>query len=140
MSTMIKRPTNPFADLMGWLETESAAMRSFGSAPYIKVEDFVEDGDYVVRAEMPGVDPNKDIQIDVAGDVLTIHGERREEEHDRNRSELRYGSFERSLPLPRGAKAEEVRATYTKGVLEVRVPYAGEEKKATRVAIEHDGS
>lgn len=140
MSTIIKRPTNPFADLMGWLEAESAAMRSFGSAPYIKVEDFVEDENYVVRAEMPGIDPDKDIQIDVAGDVLTIHGERREEEHDRNRSELRYGSFERTLPLPRGAKAEEIRATYTKGVLEVRVPYAGEEQKATRVAIEHDES
>jgi HSP20 family molecular chaperone IbpA len=140
MSTLIKRSSNPVADLLGWLETESAAMRSFGSAPYIKVEDFVEDGNYVVRAEMPGVDPNKDIQIDVAGDVLTIHGERREEEHDRNRSELRYGSFERSLPLPRGAKAEEIKATYVKGVLEVRVPYAGEEQKATRVAIEHDGS
>lgn len=140
MSTIIKRAANPFADLLGWLETESAAMRTFGSAPYIRVEDFVEGDSYVVRAEMPGVDPDKDIQIDVAGDVLTIHGERREEEHDRNRSELHYGSFERTLPLPRGAKAEEVRATYTNGVLEVRVPYAADEPKATRVAIEHNGS
>ena len=140
MSTIIKRTTNPFADLLGWLETESAALRSFGTTPYIRVEDFVEGGSYVVRAEMPGVDPDKDIEIDVAGDVLTIHGERREEEHDRNRSELHYGSFERTLPLPRGTKAEEVRATYTNGVLEVRVPYAAEEPKATRVAIEHNGS
>ncbi|MFE6508776.1 Hsp20/alpha crystallin family protein [Nocardioides sp. NPDC057767] len=140
MSTIIKRPTNPIADLLGWLETESAAMRSFGTAPYIRVEDFVEDGSYVVRAEMPGVDPDKDIQIDVVGDLMTIRGERREEEHDRNRRELHYGSFERTLALPGGAKAEEVRATYTNGVLEVRVPYAAEEPKSTRVAIEHNGS
>lgn len=140
MSTIIKRPTNPIADLLGWLETESTAMRSFGTAPYIRVEDFVEDGSYVVRAEMPGIDPDKDIQIDVAGDLMTIRGERREEEHDRNRRELHYGSFERTLPLPSGAKAEEVRATYTNGVLEVRVPYAVEEPKTTRVAIEHNGS
>lgn len=140
MSTIIKRPTNPIADLLGWLETESAAMRSFGTAPYIKVEDFVEDGSYVVRAEMPGVDPDKDIQIDVAGDLMTIRGERREEEHDRNRRELHYGSFERTLPLPAGAKAEEVRANYTNGVLEVRVPYAVEEPKTTRVAVERNGS
>lgn len=140
MSTIIKRPTNPIADLLGWLETESAAMRSFGTAPYIRVEDFVEDGSYVVRAEMPGIDPEKDIQIDVTGDVMTIRGERREEEHDRNRRELHYGSFERTLPLPTGAKAEDVRATYTNGVLEVRVPYAVEEPKTTRVAIEHNGN
>ncbi|MER6972855.1 Hsp20/alpha crystallin family protein [Nocardioides sp. NPDC000445] len=140
MAAIIKRSANPVADLLGWLETESAAMRSFGTAPYIRVEDFVEDGNYVVRAEMPGVDPNKDIQIDIAGDVMTIRGERREEEHDRNRSELHYGSFERTLPLPAGVKAEEVRATYINGVLEVRVPYAVEEPKTTRVAIEHNGS
>ena len=139
MTTIIKRPTNAFADLLGWLESESAAMRTFGAAPYIRVEDFVEGGNYVVRAEMPGVDPDKDIQIDIAGDVLTIHGERREEEHDRNRHEMHYGSFERTLPLPRGVKAEEVRATYTNGVLEVRVPYSGDEPKATRVSIEHNG-
>lgn len=140
MSTIIKRPANPLADLLGWLESQSAAMRSFGATPYIRVEDFVEDDHYVVRAEMPGVDPNKDIQIDVAGGLLTIRGERREEEHDRNRQELRYGSFERTLPLPSGAKAEEVSATYINGVLEVRVPYAVEEPKTTRVAIEHNGS
>lgn len=58
----------------------------------------------------------------------------------RDRRELRYGSLERTLPLPRGAKAEEVRATYTNGVLEVRVPYAADEPMATRVAIEHNGS
>lgn len=139
MASIIKRSANPVADLLGWLETESAAMRSFGTAPYIRVEDFVEDGNYVVRAEMPGVDPNKDIQIDIAGDVMTIRGERREEEHDRNRSELHYGSFERTLPLPGGVKAEEVRATYINGVLEVRVPYAVEEPKTTRVSIEHNG-
>ncbi|MFE7224668.1 Hsp20/alpha crystallin family protein [Nocardioides sp. NPDC057577] len=140
MSTIIKRPANPLADLLGWLESGSAAMRSFGVTPYIRVEDFVEDDHYVVRAEMPGVDPNKDIQIDVSGDLLTIRGERREEEHDRNRRELHYGSFERTLQLPSGAKAEEVRATYINGVLEVRVPYAVGEPKTTRVAIEHNGS
>lgn len=139
MTTIIKRPINPVADLLSWLETESGAMRSLGTAPYIRVEDFVEDDNYVVRAELPGVDPDNDIEIDVANDVLTIHGERREEEHARNRHELHYGSFERTLPLPRGSKAEEIRATYTNGVLEVRVPYAADEPKPTRVTIQHNG-
>ena len=97
-----------------------------GAAAPIRVEE-VRDGDQlVVRAEVPGVDPEKDIDVSIDDDVLTIRA-RREERHedkqtDNYRSEFRYGSFERRLRLPRGTSGDVVNATYRDGVLEVRLP------------------
>ncbi|QDG67335.1 Hsp20/alpha crystallin family protein [Pseudarthrobacter sp. NIBRBAC000502772] len=80
----------------------------------------------VVRAEIPGVDPDKDVEITMADGFLHIHAERREkEEHKDNgnfRSEFRYGSFSRNIPLPDGVKEADIKASYTNGVLEVRAP------------------
>jgi len=99
------------------------------------------DGDtYVLRAEMPGIDPDKDVSLNIEGDMLTITGERREEQKDKNRHEFHYGSFTRSIPLPRDVKTEEIKATYVDGVLEVRVPAKAQERKAVKVAVERKES
>lgn len=112
---------------------ESAA----GPAP-IRVEEFVDDKTLVIRAEMPGVDPEKDVEVSISDGVLHISAERQEkEEHkdkNRYRSEFRYGSFTRNVPLPEGVKEEDIKASYKDGVLEVRTPLpeamtAGTEKK-----------
>lgn len=92
----------------------------------IKVEE-VRDGDsLVVRAELPGIDPEKDVDVSIVDGSLHISGFREEKteqkEKDSYRSEFRYGSFSRTLPLPEGATADSVTATYKDGVLEVRVP------------------
>lgn len=92
----------------------------------VRLEE-VRDGDHlVVRAELPGIDPDKDVQITITDGVLTIAGERSEhtedKEKDSYRSEFRYGSFRRSIQLPAGATEQDVTATYRDGVLEVRVP------------------
>jgi HSP20 family protein len=85
----------------------------------------------VLKAELAGMKPD-DIQIEVEDNVLTIKGERRFEdkvEEDRYyRVERRFGSFQRSLALPQGVKAEDIQASYEDGILEVRVPKAEEEK------------
>ena len=70
----------------------------------------------------------------VEGDYLTIHGERREETREKNRSEFRYGSFSRSLRMPPGADAASVQATYRDGILEVVVPI-GEERPHAKVPV-----
>lgn len=92
----------------------------------IRVEEVREDDAVVVRAELPGVDPEKDIEVSVTEGVLEIraHREQREEhkEEGRYRSEFRYGSFVRRLPLPAGASEDAIAATYHDGILEVRVP------------------
>jgi HSP20 family molecular chaperone IbpA len=99
----------------------------------------MDGNDYVVRAEMPGVDPDKDIEITIQDQLLTIRGQRREEERDKNHSEFRYGSFTRSLRLPQGTKKEEVAAKYDAGVLEVRIPIGTMSAEATKVPVQRSG-
>jgi HSP20 family molecular chaperone IbpA len=81
-----------------------------------------------LRAELPGIDPEKDVEITVDDGVLTVKAERREEKKEGGRSEFRYGSFARSVTLPAGADEENVAASYRDGILEVRTPI----KEATK--------
>lgn len=102
----------------------------------IRVEDYVDDGSYVVRAELPGIDPDRDVEITVSDDdVLRIHAERRQEQKEGQRSEFRYGSFTRSLVLPHGIDAQDVQASYDQGVLTVRMPLPQEKQKEQRIAV-----
>ena len=133
MTTVARRSRSPVADMLSWLESGTGFdTRSFGLAPYVNVEDYVEEGTYVLRADMPGIDPEKDVEVTIEGDMVTIHGERREEQKDKNHHELHYGSFSRSVQLPQGTKPEEVVAKYVDGVLEVRIPMATSEEVASR--------
>jgi HSP20 family protein len=85
----------------------------------------------VLKAELAGMNPD-DIQIEVEDNVLTIKGERRfEEKVDEERYyrvERRFGSFQRSLALPQGVKADEIAAAYDDGILTVTIPKAEEEE------------
>ena len=98
---------------------------------WLRVEEFVDEGTLVVMAELPGIDPEKDVDISVAYGFLHIRAERQEKSEEKKkdsyRSEFRYGSFARSIPLPAGATEADVSASYTDGVLEIRVPVAKEE-------------
>ena len=99
----------------------------------VAVEEFTEDGTLVVRAELPGIDPEKDVEITLSEGTLEIKAERTEEEEKTgrhfHRRELRYGSFARSLPVPEGVDESEIAATYKDGILEVRVPLPEAGKK-----------
>ncbi len=89
------------------------------------VESYLKDGNLIVRADAPGMDP-KDIEISVLHDVLTIKGERKAEkevkEKDYLRREVSYGAFERHMTLPQGAAADKIKATFKNGVVEVSIP------------------
>jgi HSP20 family protein len=106
----------------------------------LRVEEFVDGDEIVVRAEMPGIDPDKDVELTVTDHTLRIRAERREEaqseEKGAYRSEFRYGSFSRSVPLPVGASEKDVKATYKDGILEVRVPLDEQEAEAKKVKVE----
>jgi len=90
------------------------------------VEEFHDDGTLVVRADLPGIDPEKDVELTVAGGMLRIEAERREEDKKQDkgylRQELRYGSLTRTLPLPEGVTESDIKATYQAGILEIRIP------------------
>jgi HSP20 family protein len=119
-----------FPSLMGW--------RPMASLQAIRVEDFVDGDDYVVRAELPGIDPDKDVEITVQGGVLTIRAERKEETSDKNRSEFRYGSFVRSVRLPDGANEDTVRAAYKDGILTVRVALTQPSADAKKITVSRE--
>ena len=85
----------------------------------------------VLKAELAGMDPD-DIETEGEDNVLTIKGERKSEEQVEDeryyRVERRFGSFQRSLALPQGVKAEDIQAGYEDGILTVTVPKVEEEK------------
>jgi HSP20 family protein len=97
------------------------------------VESFLKNGEVVVRADLPGIDP-KDVELSVDGERLTIKGERkveREEKGEHLYHEVSYGRFERVLALPPGVDPDTVKATYKNGVLEItmKAPKGLESKK-----------
>jgi HSP20 family protein len=99
------------------------------------------DGQITVNAELPGVD-EKDIDISVADQVLTISGEKRSEferkEGDRFRSERSYGRFSRSISLPFAIDADKVEAKFDKGVLKLTIPKPAEARQqARKIPIKH---
>jgi HSP20 family protein len=110
-------------------------------APSIRIEQFQEGSTLVVRAEVPGIDPDKDVDVSVSEGMLNIAVERQESSEHKTkggyRSEFRYGTSVRSIALPPGAKEEDVTATYKDGVLEVRAPapevVTGETSKKIRI-------
>ena len=102
--------------------------------------EVVKDGDdAVIRVELPGVDVEKDVNVEVDGGHLVIHGEHRdehaEERDGRTLREIRYGSFRRSFPLPAHVNGDAVTASYDAGVLMVRVAGAYAGNQAQRIAI-----
>ncbi|WP_329128526.1 Hsp20/alpha crystallin family protein [Streptomyces sp. NBC_01476] len=110
-------------------------MRLRGGEHMIRVEESTEDGAFVVRAELPGIDPGKDVEITVQDGILTVHGERSEEERTKRRSEFRYGSFTRAVQLPSGVREEDITAAYDKGILTVTVPLAESERRPRKIQI-----
>lgn len=114
------------------------AGREWATEEMIRVDEFRENGSLVVRAELPGIDPDKDVELTVSAGMLHIEAERREEEKSEEkgymRHELRVGSFSRLLPLPEGVFESDIKASYKDGILEIRIP-APEPASATKIPI-----
>ncbi len=126
-----------FPDLADWLEAPWTGPPPFMTAQTFRVEEMVQDNRYVIRAELPGLDPEKDIEVTVDGRTLTILAERRQEDAGPYRSEFRYGSLSRSVRLPARVDASDVTARYDKGILEVTVPVREAKPEGSRVPIEN---
>jgi HSP20 family protein len=110
-------------------------------APAIEVSQ--REGKYVVRAELPGVKP-EDVRIEIENKVLVLQGERRvQREQDRggvHRTEIRYGRFYRTIPLPEGAQADQAEAKLDNGVVEVTIPVPEETSQRKQIPIQTGSS
>jgi HSP20 family protein len=113
-----------------------ASLRPVFGNHLIRVEDEMKDGTYELRAEIPGVDPEKDVDITVRDGLLTIKAERSEKKESNGRSEFSYGSFMRSVTLPPGADEDAINASYDKGILTVSVPVNAAAATEKHVAVE----
>ena len=113
-------PTRRFPDLFEWFEPSQLMLHPF-AGPSIRTEDYVDNGRYVVRAEVPGINPDQDAEVTVAKGILTIHAERHEEHDIARHSEFRYGSFSRHVALPATADESDITASYDKGIIEVSI-------------------
>jgi len=126
---------------MDRLFDEAAQNRGAGAiaawSPAIEVSE--RDGNYVVRAELPGMNPD-DVKLEITDDAIVLYGERKEEREDQKGevrlTECRYGQFYRAIPLPEGAVAEKAGAKYENGILEVTVPLQEQRKDRREVPIE----
>lgn len=115
-------------DFMDWPDRRS-----------LRIEESRSDRTLTIRAEVPGVDPTKDVDVTVRNGVLTISAERKEHHEDTTngsvRSEFRYGSFVRQVPLPADCATEDIQAVYDNGILEVRIPMDEEHPEETHIDI-----
>jgi HSP20 family protein len=128
----------------GWLFDWPEFFRGFEPfrpllAGQLHLEEFIDDGKLVIRVELAGIDPDKDLELTVSEGALHLRAERRQdktvEDKQEYRSELRYGAFSRVLPLPVGTSEQDITATYTAGILEIQVPFDQHKAEVTRIPV-----
>jgi len=135
MSALLRRdPRTMFPDLVDWFEAPFMTLRPYLAQP-IRIEDYVEDDHYVIRAELAGIDPEKDVEITVGSGYLTIRAERADKTEGKHRSEFRYGSFTRSMTLPPTANEDDITASYRDGILTISVGLKAEKESARKIEI-----
>ena len=105
-----------------------------------RVDMFERKGQLVIQADLPGMTKD-DVKVEILDGHLQIQGERKTEKEEKDeghyRSECSYGSFSRVIALPEGIKADEAKATFKNGVLEVTLPApSGKEKHGRRLEIQ----
>ncbi|WP_406385902.1 Hsp20/alpha crystallin family protein [Streptomyces sp. NBC_01618] len=122
--TQMERRRSLFPDLVDWFGTDFPRFPMWRPMPHIHpipIEVTSQEGQYTLRAELPGMDPAKDIDITVEGDMLTVSAEHAESKEEKDHSEFRYGSFHRTVRLPAQIPPDGVEAEYEDGILTVRV-------------------
>jgi HSP20 family protein len=129
------RPGSLLPDFTDWWNAFTPGLAPMFGSHMLRVEETVDDGHYVVRAEIPGIDPAKDVEVSVHAGLLTIKAERSETKEEKGRSEFSYGAFERTVSLPEGAQDEGIDASYAKGILTVSVPMGESKEKVTKVDV-----
>jgi HSP20 family protein len=122
--------TLPFGP--GWSALSTVHHAAARSWP-IPVEEYPDDSSYLVRFELPGIDPATDLGVCVEAGTLVVQAQRTDFAPEGHQSEFRYGRFARHVRLPGGADVRNVSATYRNGILTVRIGMAPEHQQPARV-------
>ncbi|MFI6645730.1 Hsp20/alpha crystallin family protein [Streptomyces sp. NPDC050504] len=138
MGNLLEWRPSMLPDLIDWMESGFGvhpAVRSPSGPHGVRIEEHLDDSAYTLRAELPGLDPEKDIELTCTGDLLTLRAERREQTESRHRTEFRYGVLARTVRLPAGTRWDEATATYQDGVLAVTVPVTRNEETTRTIPV-----
>ena len=141
MESSLTRSRDVWPRFTDWLDTLVPSDISWrtGFPHSIRIEEFSKNGNFMIRAELPGIDPDKDVQINVRDGMLTIEGKREEHTESDQRSEFFYGRFMRTLTLPSGADEKNITAEYRDGILEVSIPMREPSEKSHAIPISRKG-
>lgn len=127
-ATLQDRMNRLFRDSFGPEDREESLTTSRFAPP---VDVYEDEHNVTLKIEVPGID-EKDIDVRIENNVLTVHGERKfekeEKEENFRRLERQYGSFTRTFTLPTTVDAEKVSASYDKGILKIAMPKKAEAK------------
>jgi HSP20 family protein len=123
VSAIGAQPDPRWPELSPWLDGFPSwpALQPMFGGQLIRLEDGMNDGRYEIRAELPGIDPAKDVDVTARDGVLMIRAQRNEHRKSNGRSEFTYGSFVRSVTLPPGSNERDLDVTYSDGILTVSV-------------------
>ena len=129
--------TRPWFGL-GWPRRFRALEEVAPRAPAIEI--YEEKDDVVVKAELPGM-KKEDLELNISDNLLTIKGEKKKEEEVKEKgyyySERSYGSFTRTVEIPKDVQTDKVKASFKDGVLEIRLPKTEEAKrKEVKIKVE----
>ncbi|MCS5710565.1 Hsp20 family protein [Candidatus Berkiella aquae] len=124
-----------------WCEPEKTAHSQAAWVPKVDIKE--EEKEFVVYADIPGVDPNE-IEIEMDGNILTVKGERKSEQEEKGkqyyRLERKTGKFYRQFTLPESVDSSKISAKTKNGVLAIHLPKAQESKHARKITIEQENA
>jgi HSP20 family protein len=126
MSAQTLPGQGPGSELSDWAGSPLSTLHAAAAMTQpIRIEEFPREGRYVVRFELPGIDPEHDLEVSIEAQVLTVHAEWPVGAAGKYHTEFRYGLFCSHVTLPAGIDDSDVRATYENGILEVSVGFEG---------------
>lgn len=126
---------------MQWLSTRWPNDLGWWNQPHpLRMEECRQDGTLTLRLEVPGIDPERDIDIMLDDGVLSVSGSRSESAQAPHSSEFHYGEFLRCINLPRGVDEETVQAEYHEGILEISMDMAEEAGVQRRIPVRSSSS
>lgn len=133
MTTTAQPAAAPITSMSDWAGSPMSTLHHMLARPQpIPVEQYADGTDYVIRLEVPGIDPASDLTVSVETGTVTVRAERRDNAPEGRQTEFRYGHFARRIALPLRADARDVSASYHDGILSVRIGLKPEHHHARR--------
>jgi HSP20 family protein len=133
MTTSTQSAGTAITGISDWAGSPVSTLHRMPEQPLpIPVEQYADGSDYVIRLEVPGIDPATDLTVSVETGAIVVRAERLDCAPKGRQTEFRYGHLARRIPLPLGADAREVSASYHDGILTVRIGFEAEHQQAAR--------